>query len=56
VGIDIMKFLAVGCGSIGQRHLQNLKKIPDVEVIACRLKEKVKEIERRICQEIPLQN
>ena len=34
-----MKALFVGLGSIGQRHLRNLKKIrPDVELMAIRSK------------------
>jgi len=42
-----MKILVVGCGSIGQRHIQNLKKISDVEIVACRMKGEIKEIEEK---------
>ena len=42
-----MKILVVGCGSIGQRHIQNLKKFSDVEVVACRMKGEIKEIEKK---------
>jgi predicted dehydrogenase len=33
-----MKIVVVGCGSIGQRHIANLKCIPEIDTIACRLK------------------
>ena len=41
-----MKFLIVGCGSIGTRHLKNLKSISTGEIIAYRTrKKKVKQLE-----------
>ena len=41
-----MKYLIIGCGSIGQRHLKNLKAITDGEIIAYRTREKkVKKLE-----------
>jgi len=41
-----MKYLLLGCGSIGQRHLNNLKTITDGEIIAYRTREKkVKKLE-----------
>lgn len=41
-----MKILIIGCGSIGQRHLKNLKSIFDGEIIAHRTrKKKVKKLE-----------
>ncbi|MBU4189571.1 MAG: Gfo/Idh/MocA family oxidoreductase [Candidatus Thermoplasmatota archaeon] len=45
--VIIMKILVVGCGSIGQRHIRNLKKISNVEVVACRMKGEIKEIEEK---------
>ncbi|MFQ5957522.1 MAG: Gfo/Idh/MocA family protein [Candidatus Brocadiales bacterium] len=35
-----MKFLVVGCGSIGKRHLQNLNNLSLGEVSVCRIKNK----------------
>lgn len=35
-----MKFLIIGCGSIGQRHIQNLKTMTDDEIIAYRTRKK----------------
>lgn len=35
-----MKFLIIGCGSIGQRHIQNLKTMADDEIIAYRTRKK----------------
>jgi len=41
-----MKHLIIGCGSIGQRHLKNLKAITNGEIIAYRTREKkVKKLE-----------
>lgn len=41
-----LKFLIIGCGSIGQRHLKNLKTIMTGEIIAYRTREKkVKKLE-----------
>lgn len=31
---DVMKILVVGCGSIGERHIRNLKGFPAVELVA----------------------
>ena len=42
-----MKFLIIGCGSIGQRHLKNLVTISTEEIIAYRtLKKNVKKLEK----------
>jgi predicted dehydrogenase len=30
-----MKFLVVGCGSIGERHIRNLMTLQDVEILTC---------------------
>lgn len=35
-----MKFLIIGCGSIGTRHLKNLKSISAGDIIACRTRKK----------------
>lgn len=35
-----MKFLVVGCGSIGRRHIQNLRNISSGEILACDLDSK----------------
>lgn len=35
--IDRMKFLIIGCGSIGSRHAQNLKKLGIKDIILCDL-------------------
>lgn len=43
-----MKILVVGCGSIGQRHIQNLKEFSNVEVVACRIKGGIEEIEKKL--------
>lgn len=44
-----MKFLIVGCGSIGQRHLNNLKNITTGEIIAYRTrKKKVTKLENEL--------
>lgn len=41
-----MKYLILGCGSIGQRHLNNLKNVTTGEIIAYRTREKkVKKLE-----------
>lgn len=45
--VTIMKILVVGCGSIGQRHLQNLKKFSDIKIVACRMEGEPEEIERK---------
>jgi len=33
-----MKFLFVGCGSIGRRHIKNLKQLTDCEILAYRVR------------------
>ena len=35
-----MKFLILGCGSIGKRHIRNLLSIGVKDIIACDLDEK----------------
>ena len=43
-----MKFLVVGCGSIGQRHIQNLRNLSVGEIIVYRVKKrKLNEIEEK---------
>jgi len=45
-----MKFLVVGCGSIGQRHLQNLRNLSAGEIIVYRVKKReLSEIEEKYC-------
>ena len=38
-GVKILKILIVGCGSIGSRHLRNIKKITDCEIIVSETKD-----------------
>lgn len=43
-----MKFLVIGCGSIGERHIRNLKSPLATDVIACDIrKERLRLIEER---------
>lgn len=43
-----MKFLVVGCGSIGERHIRNLKNLSDGEIIACDInRERLSVIEKK---------
>lgn len=43
-----MKFLVIGCGSIGERHIRNLKSPLATDVIACDIKkERLRLIEKR---------
>lgn len=43
-----MKFLVVGCGSIGQRHIRNLRELGEKEIIGCDIdQDKLSEIEQK---------
>lgn len=43
-----LKILVIGCGSIGGRHIENLKALPQVEVLACdQDKERLRYIESK---------
>jgi len=43
-----MKFLVVGCGSIGQRHIRNLRALGEEKIIGCDLDQhKLSQIERK---------
>ncbi len=44
----MLKLLVVGCGSIGQKHIRNLKEMPNVDVVGCRLVGKTAEIEEKL--------
>jgi len=45
-----LKFLVVGCGSIGERHIRNLKQMKVVEIVACDTrKDRCLEIKRKYC-------